>query len=190
MRSCSMGGCGCWGGWNRVDKTNFPRVCNNEVWRSQDGADWTLEKPGTFGKASFDPVADWEGRHYAGYAVFQDRMWIVGGDTNQGHYHYDVWNSVDGETWDHVNKGHQVPWGPRALYYTCVFRDRIWIFGGQTMPRLAPAGDRFYDDIWSTQDGIDWERVVPRKPHWPQRGLIGGERCFPGQDVDPGRWNV
>jgi hypothetical protein len=166
------------GGWNRVDKTNFPRVCNNEVWSSQDGADWTLEKPGTFGNASFDPATDWEGRHCAGYAVFQDRMWIVGGDTNQGHYHYDVWNSVDGKTWNHVNQGHRVPWGPRALYYTCVFRDRIWVLGGQTMPSFAPAGDRFYDDVWNTQDGIDWERVVPRQPYWPQRGLIGGSVVF------------
>ena len=46
------------------------------------------------------------------------------------------------------------------------------------MPSFAPAGDRFYDDVWNTQDGIDWERVVPRQPYWPQRGLIGGSVVF------------
>ena len=166
------------GGWNRVDTVNFPRVCNNEVWSSQDGVDWRLEKPGTFGTDSFSPETDWEGRHYAGYAVFEDKMWIVGGDTNQGYYQYDVWNSLDGRTWNHVNKGREVPWGPRALYYTYVFGDRIWILGGQTMPRLAPAEERFYDDVWNTSDGIDWERVVPASPYWPQRGLIGGSVVF------------
>ena len=30
------------GGWNPSDKTHFPRVCNNEVWASSDGAGWSL----------------------------------------------------------------------------------------------------------------------------------------------------
>ena len=33
------------GGWNPGDKTNFPRICNNEVWSSHDGASWELVKP-------------------------------------------------------------------------------------------------------------------------------------------------
>ncbi|MEX0977359.1 MAG: sialidase family protein, partial [Pirellulales bacterium] len=79
------------GGWNPGDKTHFPRICNNEVWSSADGARWTLEKPNTFLDRSFDPASDWEGRHTAGYVVFKDRMWIIGGDSNQGHYQNDVW---------------------------------------------------------------------------------------------------
>lgn len=70
------------GGWNPGDKVNFPRICNNEVWASKDGKTWTLVKPNTFRDASFDPASDWEGRHTAGYVVFKDRMWIVGGDEN------------------------------------------------------------------------------------------------------------
>ena len=36
-----------------------------------------------------------------------------------------------------------LPWGPRALHYTLVFRDKIWVLGGQTIPstvggNLAP----------------------------------------------------
>ncbi|HZP80970.1 MAG TPA: hypothetical protein VFB21_04975, partial [Chthonomonadaceae bacterium] len=101
------------GGWNPGDKKHFPRICNNEVWSSSDGATWALEKPNTFLDRTFDPQRDWEGRHTAGYVVFKDRMWIVGGDVNQGHYHDDVWNSADGKTWDLVNRGKKVPWGPR-----------------------------------------------------------------------------
>ena len=41
------------GGWNPGDKVHFPRICNNEVWSSADGAAWTLEKPNTFLDASF-----------------------------------------------------------------------------------------------------------------------------------------
>jgi len=166
------------GGWNPEDKEHFPRVCNNEVWSSKDGADWRLEKPGTFGSDWFDRDTDWEGRHCAGYAVFQDKMWIVGGDSNQDHYQYDVWNSADGRTWTHVNKGRDVPWGPRALHYTCAFKGKLWVMGGQTIPHHAPAEERFYDDIWNSSDGIRWERVSPREPHWRSRGWIGGSVVF------------
>src|SRR5262245_26049538 len=29
------------GGWNPGDKQHFPRICNNEVWCSADGVEWT-----------------------------------------------------------------------------------------------------------------------------------------------------
>ena len=58
-----------------------------------------LVKPDTIATGIFDPAKDWEGRHTAGYAVFHDRMWIVGGDPLQGHYQPDVWSSADGKTW-------------------------------------------------------------------------------------------
>lgn len=166
------------GGWNPGDKKHFPRVCNNEVWSSTDGASWTLDKPNTFLDAKFDPHKDWEGRHTAGYAVFKDRMWIVGGDVNQGHYHFDVWNSADGKSWTLVNDGKPVPWGPRALHYTVAFQDKLWIIGGQTVPDFAKSDELFHRDIWNSSDGVQWQRVTPKEPYWPQRGMIGGSVVF------------
>jgi hypothetical protein len=166
------------GGWNPGDKKHFPRICNNEVWSSADGATWTLEKPNTFLDDSFDATRDWEGRHTAGYVVFQDKMWIVGGDVNQKHYQSDVWNSADGKHWTYVNRGRAVPWGPRALHYTLVFKDKIWVMGGQTMPAFAPSDEVFYRDVWNTSDGVNWQHVTPKEPYWPQRGMIGGSVVF------------
>ena len=102
------------GGWNPGDKKNFPRICNNEVWSSTDGKKWQLIKPNTFLDNSFDGDADWEGRHTGGYVIHNDKMWLVGGDVNQGHYQNDVWNSSDGKHWTRVTNN--VPWGPRALH--------------------------------------------------------------------------
>ena len=163
------------GGWSPADKTYFPRICNNEVWSSADGIDWTLVKENTFAEG-YDPAADWEGRHTAGYAVFNERMWIVGGDGNQGHYQNDVWSSADGAHWDCVNR--DVAWGPRLLHYTFVLRDKIWILGGQTLPQFAPAEERFYDDVWHTEDGVDWQRLEPREPCRTPRGMLGGSAVF------------
>lgn len=169
------------GGWNPIPKQRefFPRICNNEVWSSGDGAEWTLVKPNSFKDSTFDATADWEGRHTAGYAVYKDRMWIIGGDVNQGHYQNDVWSSEDGQDWSLVNPA--VPWGPRALHYTVVHNDRLWVIGGQTMPAFSKSEERFYRDVWTTQDGVEWEQVQPEEPYWSPRGMIGGSAVHQGR---------
>ncbi len=172
------------GGWNPRDKKHFPRICNNEVWSSENGSDWTLVKPNTFLDASFDAKSDWEGRHTAGYVVFKGKMWIVGGDANQGHYQNDIWNSADGRVWTRI--ADTVEWGPRVLHTTVVFDGKIWVIGGQTLPQFAAADHRFYDDVWNSTDGVDWQQVrvsgAPQPaPHWAPRGMIGGNVVFKGR---------
>ncbi|MBM4003288.1 MAG: hypothetical protein FJ295_08375 [Planctomycetes bacterium] len=169
------------GGWNPGDKVHFPRICNNEVWSSIDGLNWRLDKPNTFLDSSFDANADWEGRHTAGYVVLQDKLWIVGGDVNQRHYHFDVWNSSDGKQWTLVNRDKPVPWGPRALHYTVAHQGKIWVIGGQTIPPFAQAEDRFYRDVWNSVDGVNWTQVPLTEPAWAQRGMIGGSAVFQDQ---------
>lgn len=166
------------GGWNPKDKEHFPLMCNNEVWSSTDGRDWTLVKPNTFGTPAFDPENDWEGRHTAGYVVFKNRMWILGGDPLQGHYQPDVWSSEDGKNWRWENRGNPAPWGQRVLFYTVVFHDKIWVMGGQKLPPFAPGPEEAYRDIWNSSDGVHWGKVEPRKPYWLPRGIIEGSAVF------------
>jgi len=171
------------GGWNPspAERKFFPLICNNEVWSSEDGATWSLVKPNTFLDRSFDPTADWEGRHTAGYAVFRDQMWIIGGDCNQGHYQNDVWNSIDGKIWNYVNREKDVPWGPRALHYTVVHDDKLWVIGGQTMPAFGGGPEKFYRDVWTSADGVEWLPTSPREPCWSARGMIGGSAVMNGR---------
>ncbi len=171
------------GGWNPdpVLREFFPMICNNEVWSSADGAKWSLIKPNTFKDRAFDPASDWEGRHTAGYAVYRDRMWIIGGDCNQKHYQNDVWNSIDGATWTYVNKGKDVPWAPRVLHYTVVHDDKLWVIGGQSMPAFAGGAEKFYCDAWTSTDGVEWQEITPREPCWSARGMIGGSAVMNGR---------
>jgi hypothetical protein len=155
------------GGWNPGDKIHFPKICNSEVWSSTDGANWKLET-----------MAPWEGRHTAGYAVHDDKMWIVGGDANQRHYQNDVWNSSDGVHWIKVNDC--VPWCNRALHHTLVFGDRIWVMGGQRLPHFAAGPEAIFNDVWNTADGIHWTQVTAKAP-WTPRGMIGGSAVFGGR---------
>lgn len=162
------------GGWNPRAHI-FPRRCNNDVWSSADGAHWEEVKPGTFGTDDFDPESEWEGRHCAGYVVFKDKMWIVGGDANQGHYQPDVWTSTDGANWTRV--ADDVPWGQRMMHYTVVFRDKIWVLGGQTSRNAPVDKPAIYNDVWNSPDGINWTRVLEEAP-WEPRGVICGHAVF------------
>ncbi len=166
------------GGWNPDDKDHFPRICTNDIWCSEDESDWTCVKPNTFGTDAFDRETDWEGRHTAGYVVHDNRMWIVGGDANQGHYQNDVWSSRDGITW--TRELDPVPWGPRGLHYTVAHEGQIWVLGGQTVPQFAPAIEAFYADIWQSPDGINWQEIERNEPAWTPRGMIGGSAVKDG----------
>jgi hypothetical protein len=169
------------GGWNPGNRAVFPMICNNDVWSSKDGVHWLQVKPNTFKDGTFDPTGDWEGRHTAGYAVYRDKMWIIGGDCNQKHYQNDVWNSSDGRTWTYVNKSKDVPWGPRVLHHTVVHQDKLWVLGGQSMPAFVSGEDRFYRDVWTSTDGVEWKEIVPQEPCWSPRGMIGGSAVMNGR---------
>lgn len=158
------------GGWNPKDRVNFPHICNSEVWSSADGLNWRQEIL----------QAPWEGRHTAGYAVHDGKMWIVGGDANQRHYQNDVWSTEDGVNWTLVNN--RAPWGNRVLHYTLVHDGKIWVMGGQTILQFAPSvpEEVFYNDVWSSEDGVSWTRVTPHAA-WAPRGMIGGSAVFNGR---------
>jgi hypothetical protein len=140
------------GGWNPNDKVNFPRICNSEVWCSRDGEEWI----------EVCEEAPWEGRHTAGYVVCDERMWIVGGDCNQGHYQPDVWSSTDGVAWQQVTD--RAPWGQRVLHYTAAFDGKIWVMGGKPYRNL-PARRRSFTTMYGTQStartGSECRKVRP-----------------------------
>lgn len=156
------------GGWNPQDKQHFPLICNSEVWSSADGRDWRLEVK----------QAPWEARHTAGYAVFNGRMWIVGGDMNQGHCQSDVWSSTDGVHWECQTR--DVPWGPRALHCTVAFDGKLWVMGGQTLPNFAPSAECLYADVWSSEDGRAWRQVRDDCP-WAPCGMVANSAVHRGR---------
>jgi hypothetical protein len=157
------------GGWNPRDKVNFPKICNSEIWSSIDGKTWMQRVA----------KAPWEGRHTAGWVVFDNKMWIVGGDANQKHYQSDVWNTSDGLNWTQVTA--TAPWGSRALHCTVVHDGKIWVMGGQTLPQFVPGvPEQFFNDVWNTSDGATWTRVTEHAA-WPSRGMSGGSVVFKGR---------
>ncbi len=66
------------GGWNpdTALREFFPLICNNDVWYSADGVEWT-ELPNT----------PWKPRHAASLVVHSGSLWMIAGNNMQP----DVW---------------------------------------------------------------------------------------------------
>lgn len=142
------------GGWfNSFDAP--PR----DVWSSPDGVRWTLVRQEAPWKHSDLPMA----------IAFQDRMWLMGGWYNgrlPGHSaSAEVWWSQDGVNWRQATA--RANWSPRLAAGLVVFKGRMWILGGTENYYF---GDRqsVKNDVWSSADGVRWERATERA-EWAPR---------------------
>jgi hypothetical protein len=154
------------GGWN--PDVYPPYSTTNEVWKSIDGAHWTFVR-----------YAPWEQRHFFGNVIFDNKMWVVGGDPNRGHYQPDIWYSADGFNWTQATAA--APWGERCMHYTVLHDGKMWVMGGEKLPQFVPSEpDMHYNDVWSSTDGVNWT-LVTASAAWSPRGLIGGSVEFNGR---------
>ena len=130
---------------------------SNEVWSSTNGLDWHL----------ISESAGWSPRLAAGSAVFQDKMWILGGIENyflgnDSSLRNDVWCSADGETWELVTD--HAGWSPRAFHQVVVHDGRIWVLGGGNyLPNYFSL-----NDVWSSADGVEWDQATRQVPWSPR----------------------
>ncbi len=128
----------------------------NEVWRSDDGLNWTRIEP--VGEV-FAP------RDGHGLVVFNDRLWVIGGWTNPSggtntHVRLnDVWSSADGVTWrEEVSSA---AFSPRTGHVALAFDGKLWVVGGST------AGGAV-NDVWSSSDGVSWAQATAEAAFAPR----------------------
>jgi N-acetylneuraminic acid mutarotase len=123
----------------------------SDVWSSPDGVTWTQETA----------AAPWSKRLNHAGAVFDGKIWILGGwggrDLN------DVWSSPDGKTWTQAVA--EAPWSGRNGHSVVAHGGRLWVLGGWGK---AEKGDGNLNDVWSSADGVRWERATARAPWAPR----------------------
>jgi len=134
---------------------------NNYFWKSDDGQTWILPSV----------LVPWESRSGHGLISFKDKLWIMGGvkfDNENIKFFGDIWNTSDGITWQNVTEN--APWGPRDIRALVSFEDKLWLFGGSFLNDSNFEDFITYSDIWTTEDGINWEKKnVP----WQDDGISG-----------------
>jgi hypothetical protein len=110
----------------------------NDVWSSADGKHWTLETE----------HAPWSPRIWFTSAVYRDRMWLLGGWSNNPSRNWpDVWHSADGKTWTELKAANG--WKERHEHSTYVFQDKLWVVGGHAQPLNS--------EVWSLELPRDWK---------------------------------
>ena len=120
-----------------------------DVWYSTDGTSWTRTIEGSRATDYNEYVA----------VVFNGRIWTLGADQRMVCY------STDGRTWTRVLP--DAPWLPRSYPGAVVHNGRIWVLGGANWLRWPPV---YYNDVWSSADGIHWTSVTLRAQWGPRAG--------------------
>jgi len=171
-------------------------VCSNffaDVWASRDGGR-------TWEQRSAD--AGWTGRAGLSAVALGDSLYVMAGSTNDDSsivggpparkYFNDVWRSRDGgRTWKEVTAA--APWQPRAGASVVTRGAWIYLFGGEegfTCDDASKPCPPYFNDVWRSRDGANWERVTASAGWSPRPGhhcelLEGRFVCFGGFGLPP-----
>ncbi len=109
----------------------------NDVWSSTDGKHWERVAE----------HAPWHPRLWFSSVVYRDRMWVLGGWSNDPSKNWgDVWYSKDGRDWKPLKS--KTTWKPRHEHSAVVFQDKIWVAGGHARPLNS--------EVWSLEVSREW----------------------------------
>jgi hypothetical protein len=59
-------------------------------------------------------------------------------------------------------------WANRYGHAAVLYDNRIWVMGGYNPGVLK--GDTYYEDVWSSEDGVTWELVLEKAPWLGRKG--------------------
>ena len=109
----------------------------NDVWSSPDGKNWTQATE----------HAPWNPRMWFSAVVYRDRLWVLGGWSNNPSLNWnDVWYTENGRDWHQLET--KDIWSKRHEQSAYVFQDKIWIAAGNARP--------LQNDVWSLTLPTDW----------------------------------
>jgi hypothetical protein len=83
--------------------------------------------------------------------AFHGRIWIMGGEGQDGAERNDVWSSADGRSWTMATAA--ADWSVRGLAAGVVFQDKMWLIDGVRE-----------SDVWTSTDGAAWTAVAQAAP--------------------------
>lgn len=122
----------------------------NSIYASSDGINWEL-------KSNQLPMPF---REKSALAVFEGKLWLIGGFHVNKLARNDVWTSDDGVKWTEVPQS--TPFSSRYDHRLVVFDNKIWVMGGKSMTSTYDAFD-----VWASEDGSNWSLIsVPPFAGW------------------------
>lgn len=129
----------------------------NDCYSSVDGENW--ESLGN---------APWLGRAAFACVVHNNKIFIYGGIAANGKAFNDVWSSNDGINWRIEN--FNAPWAKRGMHSYASFKGKLWLIsGGVYDTKYVFNVKENFRDIWSSEDGITWQRSLIETPFTARR---------------------
>lgn len=98
--------------------------------------------------------------------VFNNNLWIAGGNGNGGNCLNDVWSSPDGVNWTEAVTN--AAWSARQWASLVTFDNgegagpQLWLVGGDTCSNNA------FADVWSSPDGATWSAATTTAAFGPR----------------------
>ncbi len=112
-------------------------------WYSLDGRQWTKSRlPNTIHNLAF-----------LDYILFKNSIFGLGhfeGNIESYQFKPEIYQSIDFRSWSILSTTSNIP--PRFFYHPFVFKEKMWIIGGEDK-------NRKYSDVWNSRDGIQWAIV-------------------------------
>jgi hypothetical protein len=168
-----------------------------DVWSSKDGATC---RPETL-------AAPWQGRAGLSVVSHKGAIYVLGGSQGDdaatggsGRVLFDdVWVSRDGRSWTEV-VGAGPRWSPRAGAVVVSKDGYLYLLGGErgfscgfdpASPCQPATATLYFNDVWRSRDGAEWELVTPSAGWSPRPGhqcvvLVNQIVCFGGYGEVPG----
>lgn len=156
--------------WSRLtDEAAFPKSYNFQlfsirdtlwamhhagIWYSIDGKDWH--------KSPLINVL--KDNAFLDYVWFKDALYSLGtfeGNVERYKFTSSIYRTHDMKNWETLAIESNLP--KRFFYHPFVFRDKLWIIGGNDGSNNFDSGNNFAD-IWNSADGVHW---VKQKDHLP-----------------------
>ena len=101
--------------------------------------------------------------------VYDNRMWVIGGEGDHGELLNDVWSSADGANWSEANGS--AAFSGRYDPLSLVYNDQMWIIGGWGIPGKNVSDKiRLNNDVWYSSDGIQWYEANASAAFPPRAG--------------------
>lgn len=132
------------GGWDGEVGAGGTETRFDDVWSSNDGITWTQHEP--TGGVIFAPLVGHD------VVVFQNKLWVVGGNVQNDTDSNEVWSSADGDTWTPVTQVSSFT--ARRSHRVVAFNGELWMTGGAVDSVVG--ADEGTSDVWHSADGASW----------------------------------
>ncbi|RJE73250.1 hypothetical protein BGP78_19175 [Pseudoalteromonas sp. MSK9-3] len=137
-------------GGSRGIGTGGAEVGESDVWRSDDGINWTLIQPNL-------GFTIW---NVASAIVFQGKLWLYGDSSSSENS--TIYSTEDGLNWTMQNSS--AAYKPRRKPTLFFHNDQLWMYGGKVWDSNGPLVGA--NEIWSSEDGVNW-RLRNAAPNIP-----------------------